>query len=291
MRRPSSHPESGFTLVELTIVVVISTIALIAIYQTLLTQERSYRYQTAAIDTQGSTRVALQLMASELRELSASAGAEPALTGGSDLLVAMRDSIRFRAFRKIGIVCTVHDASDELDVWVPGTAFAVGDVLALFQERDPNTDDDDTWATGLVLSGVGTATNADQCRNEWSDYPLQKLAGLPGDTLALMERGALVRSYVTLTYGAYQWDGEWVLGRRETDGSIVPLVGPLLPPRNGGIVFRYFGLNNQELTPSTEAERALVSRVEVTVRAMSRGGPDHTSYVDSLGTNVYLRGN
>ena len=291
MRKRSAHPESGFTLVELTIVVVISTIALIAIYQTLVTQEQSYRYQTAAIDAQGSSRVALQLMASELREVSASAGANASRTGGSDVLVATRDSIRFRAFRRIGIVCTVHDATGELDVWVPGTAFQPGDVLALFQERDSLTDEDDTWATGLVLASVGAANNADQCRNEWGDYPLQKLTGLPNDTLALMQRGALVRSYVTLTYGAYRWNDEWVLGRREADGSIVPLVGPLLSPDSGGIVFRYFGLNNQELTPTTDAQRALVSRVEVTVRAMSPGGANNTTYVDSASTNVYLRGN
>ena len=291
MRKPSASRESGFTLVELTIVVVISTIALIAIYQTLITQERTYRYQTAAIDAQGSSRMGLQLMASELREISASAGANASRTGGSDLLVATRDSIRFRAFRKIGIACVIHTALGEIDVWVPGTLFAAGDTLAMFQERDTLTDEDDTWAMGVALPATGNANNADQCRNQWGTYTLQKLDGLAPDTLDDMKPGALIRSYSLLTYGAFLRNGDWILGRREGDGTIVPLVGPILSPDSGGLHFRYFDSFNQLITPSSDAERAAVSRVEVTVRAMSRGGLNNQNYVDSLSTNVYLRGN
>ena len=112
--------EAGFTLVELTIVVVISTIALIAIYQTLITQERTYRYQSAAIDAQGTSRMALSVIAAELREISASAG-QTAGFGGTDLLMAARDSLRIRAFRKVGIICsTISAGAGQVDVWVPG---------------------------------------------------------------------------------------------------------------------------------------------------------------------------
>ena len=81
-----------------------------------------------------------------------------------------------------------------------------------------------------------------------------------------------------------------MLGRTESDGSLVPLVGPLLPPENGGLVFRYFDLNGSEVTPTSAALRAQVARVNITVRALSRGGIEG-QYVDSLSTNVYLRGN
>lgn len=289
-RAPSKRPEAGFTLVELTIVVVISTIALIAIYQTLITQERTYRYQSAAIDTQASTRVGLQLLASELREISASAGDAPVATGGSDLIAATRDSIRFRAFRKVGIACAIVPLSGQIDAWVPGSAFEAGDTVFMFVEGDTMTDEDDRWNAGVTVGAVGAATNEAACAGEWNDYARQALrVGLLAVTG--MQRGALIRSYNTLTYGAYRWDDEWVLGRRNPGGEMVPLVGPILPPGSGGLVFRYFDVNNGLLTPTSAAVRARVSRVEITVRALSRGGIDHQNYVDSLSTNVYLRGN
>ena len=290
MSRSRLHSEAGFTLVELTIVVVISTIALIAIYQSLITQERTYRYQSAAIDAQGSTRIGLQLLASELREISASAGDDPTATGGSDLLVATSDSISFRAFRKVGLVCAVDTAGGSLDVWTLGTRFEVGDSLFMFQEGDTLTDDDDAWVSGVGLRDAGEARNEDVCVREWGTYETQGLGGLdPGD-LGFMERGAMVRSYQTLTYGSYRYDDDWVLGRSVGDGSVVPLVGPILSPDSGGLVFRFFNSNSRELRPSSEAEMAQVARVEITVRALSRGGIDGP-YVDSLSTTVYLRGN
>lgn len=291
MGNPLRRAESGFTLVELTIVVVISTIALIAIYQTLITQEQTYRYQSAAIDAQGASRVGLQVLAAELREISASAGQNAGNTGGSDLLAAGSDSVRFRAFRKIGITCAVDTLVGNVDAWVPGAPFAAGDTIMMFEEGDTLTDEDDSWAVDIALPAVGVAVNQASCAAEWSDYPVQALTGLSPLNLGLMERGALIRSYNTLTYGAFRYDGEWIVGRRNPDGEVVPLVGPILPPEEGGLAFRYFDATGGLLTPTTDAGRAAVSRIEMTVRALSRGGIDHHNYVDSLTTNVYLRGN
>jgi len=274
-------------MVELIVVVVISTIALIAVYQTLITQERTYRYQSAAIDAQGTSRMALQVLATELREVSASAGADINM-GGIDLLVASRDSVGFRAFRKVGIVCDFDRVLGSLDVWVPGEAFAPRDNILVFQEADSITDDDDSWAS-RVLASVSASPNEDACAGEWSDYDVQRLGGLITVT-PLVERGALVRSFEPITYGIYEYGDDWVMGRRNSDGTIEPLVGPLLPPTAGGLRFRYFDVNGGVLTPTTAAARAQVARVEITVRALSPGGLDGP-YVDSLSTNVYLRGN
>lgn len=280
------HSQAGFTLVELTVVVVISSLALLAIYETLITQERTYRYQTAAISAQGTTRMGLSLLAAEMREISASAGASANMSG-SDLLAASRDSVRFRAFRKVGIVCSFNRLLGTMDVWVRGTPFVRGDRLLIFQEGDSITDEDDRWATADLL-GVGNAVNAG-CATEWPADTTQGFQGLLAVTDAV-ERGALVRSFERLTYGAYQHNGEWVLGRRNTDNQVVPLVGPILNPSQGGVRFQFFDVNDNEITPTTDAERARVSRIQVTVRALSRGGI-HGEYVDSLATNVYLRGN
>ena len=285
MQKLRRNAEAGFTLVELTVVVVISSLALLAIYETLITQERTYRYQSAAIDAQGSTRTALSVLAGEIREISASAGAAARMSG-SDLLIAARDSVRFRAFRKVGIVCSFNRLLGTADVWVPGTPFERGDRLLVFSEGDSITDEDDHWDVA-TLGGVGTAVDG-SCAGEWQTYPVQNLQGLLTVTDSL-ERGALIRSFVPMTYGAYQHEGEWVLGRRDASG-LVPLVGPTLSPSEGGVRFRYFDVNGAELTPTTETDRSRVARIQVTVRALSRGGLQG-EYVDSLATNIYLRGN
>lgn len=286
--RANRHARAGFTLVELTVVVVISTIVLISIYQTLITQERTYRYQNAAIDAQGSSRTAMAVLTSELREISASAGSTPTAMSGSDLLVATADSIRFRSFRKVGIVCAFSRGAGTIDVWVPGTPFVAGDQLMIFQEGDTLTDEDDRWDV-TPLTAAGTATNAAGCAAEWNTYPLQGLVVAATATDSI-ERGGLVRGFETVTYGSYQHDGDWVLGRRNPDDELVPLVGPILPRADGGLRFRYFNVNGTQITPSTEALRGQVSRIEITVRALSEGGVEGP-YVDSLTSNVYLRGN
>lgn len=286
--RRRSTGEAGFTLVELTIVVVISTIALLAIYQSLITQERTYRYQSAAIDAQATSRMALQVVASELREISAGAGAV-ANQGGSDLLVATADSIRVRAFRKVGIVCSVDVGTNSINVWVPGTAFVAGDAVLLSQAGNTNTDDDDTWVQ-VNVSSVGASTNP-TCSTLWNTYPVQNLRGFAGQT-ATVQAGSLIRSFVSTAYGNYAYDGMNVLGRRQNN-VMEPLVGPILPPAEGGLRFRYFNANNTEVTSlGTEAQRSTVARVNITVRAVSQGGnPNGGDWIDSVTTNVYLRGN
>lgn len=291
MRNLNERSEAGFTMVELTIVVVISLIALTAIYQTLITQERTYRFQSSAIQAQGTSRLGLQVLTSELREISASAGSDPANLGGSDLLETTADSLRFRAFRKIGFACAIDTTGSKVHLQVPGMPFTGSDTLALFLEGDTLTDADDAWAINVPVTGEASAYNGTDCA-QWGNYPrMQTLSGISSSLLGRMERGALVRSYEVLTYGPYEYDDEWVLGRRSAEGAVVPLVGPILPPEDGGIVFRYFDRDGNELTPSTETQRAAVNRIDITIRGVGRGGLNNQDHVDSLSTTVYLRGN
>jgi hypothetical protein len=268
---------------------VISTIALVAIYQTLITQERTYRYQTAAIDAQGTSRMALQVIASELREISASAG-QTAGFAGTDLLMATRDSMRIRALRKVGIVCSLAGAGvGSIDVWVPGTLFASGDQIMFYQPGSTNTLDDDAW-NDITLGAVAVAIDP-ACATTWGTYPVQALVVGVGNVGGVAV-GSIVRSYTTMSYGNYTYDGMNVLGRR-TGATFEPLVGPLLSNADGGLTLRYFDNNNTELmTLTTDAQRSAVSRILITVRAVSRGGdPMGGDWVDSVSTNVYLRGN
>ncbi|HUF75760.1 MAG TPA: prepilin-type N-terminal cleavage/methylation domain-containing protein, partial [Longimicrobiales bacterium] len=64
----------GFTLVELLVVVVLGSLVLMAALQVLITNQRTYAAQNAVITSQQSTRIALEVLVNELRELSPSGG-------------------------------------------------------------------------------------------------------------------------------------------------------------------------------------------------------------------------
>jgi len=60
---------SGFTLVELLVVLMIGGIVMTAVYKTLLTQERSIRQSYAIIGTQSNVRTTVQVMGAEIFQL------------------------------------------------------------------------------------------------------------------------------------------------------------------------------------------------------------------------------
>ncbi|HEY8484126.1 MAG TPA: prepilin-type N-terminal cleavage/methylation domain-containing protein [Longimicrobiales bacterium] len=272
----------GFTLIELLVVVVLGALAIGAAYQTLTLQERASRHQNAIITTLETNRTAIDVLAAELREISAADG---------DLLMAAPESLTFRAFRKAGIVCQVDALG--LDVWLLSDApFAVGDRVLVFQDFDPAAADDDAWSGPAVVIGVGPAAGG--C-TAWSKPTARlSLAGLAvGPTN--ISPGAPIRSYEVLTYGHYQIGGEWSLGQRVQGRPVVALVGPLAPPEQRGLVFRYYDESGTALpAPLAAADRQRVARIEVKVRAATPGavvGSGNGTYVDSLVMQINLRGN
>ena len=65
--RHTKHSESGVTLIELLIVVVISAFLTAVIYATFVSQQKSYAIQTGVTDMQQNARAALTLMERDLR--------------------------------------------------------------------------------------------------------------------------------------------------------------------------------------------------------------------------------
>src|SRR5688572_27174006 len=127
----------GFSLVEILVVSVLGALVLGAVFQTLTIQQRGSRHQNTIIQTQQTNRLTMQLLDAELRELSA--------TGG-DLIAAARDSITFRAVRKVGIVCVNDSTLNRMTVWRLGDqAFTAGDSLLVFQDNNPGNMLDDAW--------------------------------------------------------------------------------------------------------------------------------------------------
>lgn len=264
-------------MVELLVVIVLGSLVLMAIYETLILQQRGFTAETAVASVQQSMRTASQVLGSELREASATAT-------NSDIAAIGPDSITFRAFRKAGFLCDTINNGANFDVYTAGDAFSAGDSLLIFIDNDPTLRTDDSWQTTYVSS---TGSNS-KCTAAWGSYTLQKIT-LPSAALNGVQPGAPVRSFVWETYGVYKdADGNWMLGRHEPGQAPQPMVGPLVPRDSGGVTFTYYDANNNITTDPTQ-----VNRIVITIRARGHAGAAFSNglYTDTLTTQVFLRNN
>ena len=269
---------SGFTLVELMVAIVIGGLIIAALHQVLQLQSQSVQMQTAQISVQQSNRITLGVLAGEIREVDAAEG---------DLLMASTDSLRVRVVRKLGFACAVDSLLLQLNVWEAGTPFETDDSIVVFVDNDTISSIDDGWRTVSVtdadtLTSLTTSCGATEFNGETAST--RRLTVVDTGSVAGIRRGAIVRSVHHLTYGLFNIDGEWMVGRREADGTLTPLIGPL---ESGGLSFTYRDTLGAVLTPTTAAQRAAVRRIGITVRGVNDGNAN--TYTDSLVTQVFLR--
>lgn len=269
----------GFSMIELLVVVVLGAVTLGAAYRMLVVQQQAYSQEHARITVQQTGRTAIQLLSSELREIS---------VDGADILRTAPDSLTVRVVRKLGVICDVHPSNKKISVWQFGAEpFATGDSILIFADGDTLTRADDDWGKAEV-----TGATSDACPATWDAGVAQRL-DTPGITVLItdVEKGGPVRAYTTLTYGIYDVDGEWALGRHEPGGSVEVLLGGLAAPADGGLKFTYYDTTGVSVLPTDSAGRAAIERIEIQVRGQSRGrvGPDRDFYEDGLAMQLYLR--
>ena len=116
--------QGGFTLTELIVVTVVGAILIAATLQVLVTNQRVYTALNAQIQGTQTIRGALEVLSSELREISPS---------GGDILAMDTDSLRIRGVRGVGLIC--HDTASGVAVWRVfkiGEGFASGDSVRVF---------------------------------------------------------------------------------------------------------------------------------------------------------------
>jgi len=260
----------GFTLVELLVVVVLGGLLVLAIYQVLITNSRTYAVNNAQIQGQQSLRAGMDVLFGELREISA---------GEGDLVGMGVDSVTIRAPRAFGLVCATDYSVNPPTVtaYRLGPVVEAGDSIHIFADNLPDRARDDVWLTRAVQKVDTTVT----C----GGAPAQKLfipnLASTGDTVRL---GAPLRTFLTYTYGLIPWGGEEYLGRRiSTAGTPDPLVGPLIPDR--GVSFLYLDSIGAVTMVDT-----VVSQIEVTLRYQSPVRNVQNQVVrDSIVGRVHLR--
>ena len=202
----------GFTLVELLIVMVILGVVGAAIVRTLTTATRLSDSQSQRTAMQGNLRAGAGLIPSELREINIDAS-------GSDLIAIGKDSVKYRAMRRLAIACI--GAGNVLTVRRTNsfglTGFSVGTGLFLYVENDPTLTSDDIWAT-FAITNVSTGACPDG-----SAATLLKLdANLPAGVVY----DAPLRTYQDMTLKVYDSGGRKWLGLNDGTG-LQPVLGPL----------------------------------------------------------------
>jgi len=268
------NDRKGFTLVELLVVAVLGALVLVATYNVLITNQRTYTVNAANIQGQQTVRAGMDVLFSELREISPS---------GGDLINMDDQSVTIRVMRAAAILCdTVPKgplglARNPYKVVNLGDKVAANDSMWLFDENDSTITDDDTWFRIQATVRVDATTCQGLAGQEL------RFAGatfLVADTPTL---GSLARVFTTYTYELGAYNGEPYLVRRASDGTEAPLVGPIRA--DDGVSFEYLDSDGNVTADGDE-----VAQIVVTVRTESQARDAQGDLItDSLKTRVYTR--
>jgi hypothetical protein len=254
-----------------------------------MSNQRAYEEQTQRIDVQQNLRTALAVLPADFRELDAVDG---------DINAMSATSIKIRAMRKLGIVCTMPVLGGVLTgrtmtVRSPQYSgmqgFTVGDSLLVYYEGDPRVRTDDSWLLGRVTAvaalacpdgSAGTQLTANLVVNGAATPPQVNSAGA-------VPVGAPVRSFETVTYQSNATGGRYFL-EMVTAAGTQPLVGPL--KGSTGLAFSYFTAAGATTNvPAQVAQVGISLRVESQTPVRRMGGNSYLS--DSVYTRVTLRNN
>jgi Tfp pilus assembly protein PilW len=259
---------------------VISSIVLMATYRVMIGQSRGYSKQVASTDVDESGRGAAGLLAWELRHAGL-ANAGPSTLG--------TNSIALRSIQGTGVICAKHATLPRYGIWKNGGEFgSTTDDSAMVYVAAKQA-----WRKLKVSSVSSTPSAAGVPSCAWGsrapDLVLDFTVSASADTLGL-KVGSIVRGFRRVNYGEFQHQGRWWMGRRVGSSTTwEKLTGPLLPPTQNGLAFRYF-----TSTGAVTSTASAVAVVEVSVRTQSNKlyrnrstAPEYRE--DSITTKVALR--
>jgi type II secretory pathway pseudopilin PulG len=134
--------ESGFTIVELLVYLIIAVIIVAGVYNVLIGQQRLYMKQRELQDVRASLRASANLLAFELRQASAS---------GGDIYGIGPYEVRLRSIQGAGVVCAIHGSQPRLGLVTRWGEFKDTEVDSAFilSVGGPSTADDG-WVIGRI---------------------------------------------------------------------------------------------------------------------------------------------
>ncbi len=273
----------GFTLVELTIALVLGMVVLGAASQVLVATRRFLRLQVSMLEVHQNLRAAVQVLSAELRELDAADG---------DIVAMGADSISIRATRGVAFACAPGDPATGRIVVRSALRSGYRDIdpardrVLVFRDGDPRDVDDDAW---LDL-GISAAGGAATCPDGATASELRLTGAIGG--LDSVQTGAPVRWYERDVYRLYADEtGNWWLGVRGWSAGawapLSPIAGPLRPRL--GLQLAYY-----DAAGVATADSRRVARIELKVRGigsalLQEGRGVQRRWADSLAAVVVPR--
>lgn len=213
----------GFTLAELLIAMVVTSLVGLALSRMLTSSQRLATSQVEQASLQGNLRQGSMVVATELQEI----GADTA--GGNDIIAMTDSSITYRALGNLYLACAV--ALTEIRVLVTPSYGSTGvvagrDSLLLFVDNDPNSVTDDRW----VRLGVTSVTNGSTCGTQPAIAigTTISLAAVPA--LSQIVLNAPLRVFTPMEFGVVSSGSQRYLGLRAllpAGGVLQPLAGPV----------------------------------------------------------------
>jgi prepilin-type N-terminal cleavage/methylation domain-containing protein len=234
----------GFTLPEIMVVIMLGSVIVAALYQTLIYQQRLYTQERSATYRHDALRLANAILSADLREASAPEG---------DFVATEPDSVSLRSPVGFGIVCAVDSGGSKLALFgLQGRMGSlVGDSLAIYHP--------DGWLVRVRQAGTEEASSLN-C--PYSGGPETELVIRVSGSLTGVPAGAPVRAFHRYTYSLEENRNKWWLAR--TDGAQTEiLVGPFTGDGTG-LSFAYFDAAGHSTTSP-----AAVARLELTLVAAS----------------------
>ena len=291
---------SGFSLVELLLVVVLLGIVGGGLMRMVANQQRFYQGTYDLIDLRSQLRQAEAVLSTDLRGMS---------SPGGDLVTMTDSSMDFRYTMGSSISCTTPTAGGST-VIIPPTTTANGNMLTnwlsmpaqydtayVFDEGGNNTSSsDDVWQPYEIVS----VTSGSNCNAAYNAQSAGYAVLMKTSISPTIVQGAPIRFVRRAHYSLYQSsnDNNWYLGYMCSscgNTTVSPIAGPFLPydantgSGTSGIRITYF-----DSTGATTANTQNVSRINIVLRGQTRGalnvsGLKRGVYVDSIRMNVALR--
>ena len=304
--------QTGFSLPELLVALVLLGAVMGAMMTVLMRQQRFYRSANEIVDARTQVRQAIDMLPADLRVLSSSD-----VRNGTDIYASTDNAIDFRAITGSTVLCKITNASKIL---IPptnltaGTALTTwidqpqaGDSMLIYDDSAATGNGDDHWNVyGIQNTGSngGCGMASGFLRQEDVD------AGLTGYSITLttpmtntISIGAPIRFFRRRRYELYQPAGStsWYLGMydcRSSCGTLSPVSGPFAAysatAGSTGLRFTYLDSLGAEVFPTSVTERAKIARIQLTARADTRApvdipGRPRATVRDSLTLDVTLR--
>ena len=291
----------GFTLMELLVALMISSLLVTVVYQLMNGNSRFVRMQSAREEVQQNARAAMDVMAGDLRTVPPSA------------IQAMGpDSIRFYMPRAWGVLCNTIDINSAT-VWAifPAGVLASTDVfgkshfgIAVEQTADPATHTDVLrFVSGPTQQTAGNACTGTPNSLQPNLNPAQHVAlgfNRPSGT-SYVTAGTILPGTQVMLYEEMRYDvaasvssavpGSCIrrmVGRVSGAPNMQPMAGPV--PSTDGLRFAFYRADG--VTAATAPAEVRRIAIRVIARSRAEAGatgnrtPEHT---DTVSTDVYLR--